>query len=79
MIAYKPFGTALQRYATIASANSGDQIDRKHERAVAKSELRPHPEEVTAVSSVHQIFEEKGVDEEEKDEDMLAGMWQDVV
>ena len=76
---HKPFKTALQRYATITSGNPNDNVDRKHEKEVAKSELEPHPEEVSTVSSVHQIFQEKGVEEGEKDEDMLAGVWQDVV
>lgn len=75
---HKPFSTALQRYAT-TSGTAFDHIDHKHERAVAKTEIEPHPEEVSTVSSVHQVFEEKGVEEPEKDEDMLAGVWQDLV
>lgn len=45
----------------------------EHER------IEPHPEEVTASSSVHQVFAEKGVEEPEKDEDMLAGVKADLV
>ncbi len=75
---YKPFGTALQRYAT-TSGTPFDHIDEKHEKDVAKSELEPHPDEVSTTSSVHQIFHEKGVEEGERDEDMLAGVWQDLV
>lgn len=41
--------------------------------------IEPHPEEVTASSSVHQVFAEKGVEEPEKDEDMLAGVKADFV
>ena len=41
--------------------------------------IEPHPEEVTAVSSIHQVFAEKGVEEPEKDEDMLAGVKADLV
>ena len=41
--------------------------------------IEPHPEEVTASSSVHQVFAEKGVEEPEKDEDMLAGVKADLV
>ncbi len=41
--------------------------------------IEPHPDEVSASSSVHQIFHEKGVEEEEKDEDMLAGVKADFV
>ena len=76
---HKPFGTALQRYATTTSGDPYDHIDKKHEADVAKSELVPHPEEVSTTSSVHQIFHEKGVEETEKDDDMLAGVWQDLV
>ena len=39
----------------------------------------PNPEEVSATSSVHQVFHEKGVDDSEKDEDMLAGVKADIV
>ena len=76
---YKPFGTALQQYATTTSGTPFDHIDKRHEKDLAKSELEPHPEEVSTTSSVHQIFHEKGVEEEEKDEDMLAGVWADLV
>ena len=41
--------------------------------------LEPHPEEVSTTSSVHQVFHEKGVEEGEKDEDMLAGVKADLV
>jgi hypothetical protein len=75
---HKPFSTALQRYAT-TSGTPFDHTDQKHEKAVAKTEIEPHPEEVSTVSSVHQVFQEKGVEEPEKDEDMLAGVWEDLV
>lgn len=75
---HKPFSTALQRYAT-TSGTPFDHIDKKHEKVIAKSEIEAHPEEVSSISSVHQIFEEKGVEEPEKDEDMLAGVWEDLV
>ena len=39
----------------------------------------PHPEEVSATSTVHEVFHEKGVEEVEKDEDMLAGVKADLV
>ena len=41
--------------------------------------MEPHPNEVSAVSSVHQVFGEKGVEEPEKEEDMLAGVKEDLV
>ena len=41
--------------------------------------LEPNPEEVSTTSSVHQVFHEKGVEEGEKDEDMLAGVKADLV
>ena len=75
---YKPFGTALQRYAT-TSGTPFDHVDKTHEKDIAKSPLEPHPEEVSTISSVHQVFHEKGVEEGEKDEDMLAGVWADLV
>ena len=42
--------------------------------------IEPHPEEVSASSTLHQVFGEKGIEEsEEKDEDMLAGVKADFV
>ncbi len=76
---HKPFSTALQRYATITPGNPADHIDKTHEKEIAKTEIEAHPEEVSTASSVHQVFHEKGVEEPEKDEDMLAGVWQDLV
>ena len=39
----------------------------------------PNPEEVSPTSSVHQVFHEQGVEDQEKDEDMLAGVKADIV
>ena len=41
--------------------------------------LEPHPEEVSVNSSVHLAFEEKATEEPEKDVEMLAGVWSDIV
>ena len=78
LVAHKPFSTSLQRYAT-HSGNPFDKIDKKHEEVIEHEKLVPHPEEVSASSTVHQIFSEKGVEEEQKDEDMLAGVKADLV
>ncbi|KAL8683539.1 MAG: hypothetical protein Q9186_000451 [Xanthomendoza sp. 1 TL-2023] len=74
LTAYRPLSTSLQRCADIPA----DKIDKKHEKAVAGEELEPHPEEVSMASSVHQVFEEKGTPETEKEEDMLAGVYSDI-
>lgn len=73
LTAYKPFTTSLQRYQT------GDAIDVKHEREVRKQTLEAHPEEVSTVSSVHQVFHEQGVEEDDKGDDMLAGVKSELV
>ena len=78
LVPYKPFSTSLQRYST-HPGNPLDKIDKKHEEAVEKEELEVHPEEVSKTSSVHQVFHEKGVQEHQADEDMLAGVWSDLV
>lgn len=78
LIPHKPFSTSLQRYAT-HPGNPFDKIDKKHEEALEHEKIEPHPEEVTSSSSVHQVFAEKGVEEAEKDEDMLAGVKADIV
>ena len=74
----KPFSTSLQSYAA-APGNPYDKIDTKHEEVLEHEKLEQHPEEVTATSSVHLAFQEKGVDEPEKDVDMLAGVRSDLV
>jgi hypothetical protein len=77
---HKPFSTSLQRHAIQpAPRDPFDKIDKKHEEAVQNQKLEPHPEEVSMDSSVHAIFHEKGVEEPEKDEDMLAGVKSDLV
>ena len=78
LVPHKPFSTSLQRYST-HPGNPFDKIDKKHEEALEHEKIEPHPEEVSATSSVHQIFQEKGVEEPEKDEDMLAGVKADLV
>ena len=78
LVPRKPFSTSLQRYAT-QPGNPFDKIDKKHEEALEHEKIEPHPEEVSASSSVHQVFAEKGVEEPEKDEDMLAGVKADLV
>lgn len=78
LVLRKPLSTSLQRHATYPG-NPFDKIDTKHEEAVEREKLEPHPEEVSTTSSVHQVFHEKGVEEGEKDEDMLAGVKADLV
>ena len=75
----KPLSTSLQRYASSVSGSPYDTIDKKHEEAVEREKVEPHPNEVTTTSSVHQVFHEKGVEEEEKEEDVLAGVKSDLV
>ena len=75
---HKPLSTSLQRYAT-HPGNPFDKIDKKHEEVVEHEKLEVNPEEVSATSSVHQVFHEKGVEEEPRDEDMLAGVKADLV
>lgn len=75
---HKPLSTSLQRCAT-HSGTPFDHIDSKHEKQLGKEHMEAHPEEVSATSSVHEIFHEKGVEEGEKDVDMLAGIKEDLV
>jgi hypothetical protein len=75
---HKPFSTSLQRYAS-HPGNPLDKIDRKHEEKIEHEVIEPHPGDVSTTSSVHQVFHEKGTDEPEKDEDMMAGVKADFV
>lgn len=78
LVPHKPFSTSLQRYS-VHPGNPFDKIDKKHEEAVEQEKLEVHPDEVSESSSVHQIFHEKGVEDEQPDEDMLAGVYSDIV
>ncbi|KAL8798807.1 MAG: hypothetical protein Q9182_006379 [Xanthomendoza sp. 2 TL-2023] len=81
LTAYRPLSTSLQRCSATAPTHpsaSDSKIDRKHEKAVARDELEQHPEDVSMESSVHQVFEEKGVPDTEPDVDMLAGVYSDI-
>ena len=70
----KPLSTSLQRYA-----GPYDHPDYEREKELGLRKLMPNPEEVSDSSSVHQVFHEKGVEDQEKDEDMMAGVKADIV
>ena len=74
LVLRKPLSTSLCR-----CSGPYDHPDYEREQKVGQRKLVPNPEEVSATSSVHQVFHEKGVEEEEKDEDMLAGVKADIV
>lgn len=74
---FKPVSRVLQR-----SASTGppyDHIDKKKEEGVAKTTIEPHPEEVSVDSTVRHVMREEGVEEQERDTDMLAGVKADLV
>lgn len=74
---YKPLSTNTQHYADAPGISA---VELKHEQEIAHRKLRPHPDEVSTSSSVHQVFHEKGEQIKEEDEpDMLAGVWSDLV
>lgn len=79
---HKPVTTALQRYASTVPVGPGtafDKIDKKAEMARAKEEIDPDPDAVSIDSSVRHVFGEEGVEDQEKDTDMLAGVKADIV
>ena len=76
---YKATSTALLRYASTKPGTPFDHIDTKEEKKLAKSEIEPNPEEVSELSSVRQVFHEEGVEDKERDVDMLAGVKSDLV
>ena len=69
--------TTSQQYG--AEKYIPDEIDKKREEKLAHSEIEPHPEAVSADSSVRHVFREEGTEEPEKDIDMLAGVKSDLV
>ena len=76
---YKPISIALLRSASTHPGTPFDHIDKKHEKDVAKTEIEPHPEDVSTTSSVRQVMHEEGVEDKERDVDMLAGVKADLV
>lgn len=55
-----------------------DKPNTKHEQAVGHEKLEPHPEEVSATSSVHPVFSEVNTPQPERDADMSAGIKADL-
>ena len=68
----------LLRYAS-TTHTPFDHLTAKGEQKVANTEITPHPDEVSTESSVRHVLSEEGVEEEEKDIDMLAGVKSDLV
>jgi hypothetical protein len=56
-----------------------DKIDRDAENKYQHEKLEPHPERVTATSTIHPVFSEVGAKDPERDVDMMAGVKQDIV
>ncbi len=79
---HKPVTTALQRYASTIPVGPGtpfDKIDKKAESKRANEPIDPDPDAVSIDSSVRHVFGEEGVEDKEKDTDMLAGVKADLV
>ncbi|KAF2178340.1 hypothetical protein K469DRAFT_336403 [Zopfia rhizophila CBS 207.26] len=55
-----------------------DRIDREAEKRYANEKIKPTPETVTPTSTVHPMFSEVGVQNPEKDIDMMAGLKSDL-
>lgn len=72
----KPFSTSV-RYAS--SIKPVDKINHKEENESGSAVIEAHPETVSLDSSVRQVFKEKGKEEQEDDEPMLAGVYSDWV
>ena len=79
LAARKPSATALQRFASTHPGTAFDHIDKKREDKLGKSEIEADPDAVSIDSSVRHVFREEGVEEREKETDMLAGVKQDLV
>ena len=75
----RPVSLALQRYATTTAGPPYDRIDEKTEAKIAREELEARPDEVSTGSSVRHVTHEVGVEEQERDIDMLAGVKSDLV
>ena len=82
---HRPITRTLQRHATTNSSSPSKHTDLGSQQDLAHQKLEAHPEEVSEVSTVHQVFHEKGVEdekkpeEEEEDEPMLKEVYSDWV
>lgn len=65
------------RYAS--SIKPVDKINPKEEKESGSAVIEAHPEAVSLDSSVRQVFKEKGKEEPEEEEEMLAGVYSDWV
>ena len=77
LASFKPVSRVLQRCATTSPPY--DHIDKKKEEGIAKTAIEPHPEEVSVDSTVRHVMREEGVEDRERDVDMLAGVKADLV
>ncbi|KAF2739594.1 hypothetical protein EJ04DRAFT_284211 [Polyplosphaeria fusca] len=64
----KPIQTAVLR------RSMADKINREAENRYQHEKLEPHPERVTATSTVHPLLSEVGAKDPERDVDMMAGV-----
>ena len=76
LVPRKPFATSLIRYQHNVSGITGGKIV---EDAYSKEKLPETPALVSAESSVHHVRDEVGVENDERDVDMMAGIKSDFV
>ena len=76
---HKPACLALSRQASTHAVPPGEQINTKREEKIAEKPIEPDPGAVSIDSSVRHMFHEEGVEEQEPDTDMLAGVKSDLV
>lgn len=76
LIPRKPLATSLVRYQHNVTGITGGKT---FEEAYAKEKLPETPQIVSAQSSVHAVRSEVGVDSDEHDVDMMAGIKSDFV
>ena len=78
---HKPQTKALLRYSSsnVKDEPPYDHINAKQEDKYAHEKMEVHPESVSAQSSVRSVSGEEGVEEQEKDVDMMAGVKADLV
>ncbi|KAF2720193.1 hypothetical protein K431DRAFT_286035 [Polychaeton citri CBS 116435] len=76
--AARPLMLQQQLRAFADARKEVDQINLEAEHKASEKTLKPHPELVSTSSSTHPITSEVGVENEEKDVDMMAGIKHDL-
>lgn len=74
----KPLALQFARGAAASNKDPVDTVDTKHEKELAKHIIEADPEMVSLDSTVHPVFGEVGVKEQQEDQKIMSGVSADI-